>query len=274
MSLPTPPPPSIFSRGWDFINRGLVSPNAMLNAVAAVSPKPPDMQPGETVAQYLTRGKTAIDPNHPILAGLRAGLSGAALDTANMMSSLTSPASLALAGTGVAAGALPKVGKAAGAARAALRAGQLGASGAIGAQGLQNVAEAGTEDHTRSVATALARWAQTVGGLAGATDVANQALPSFKRAENIINTMRQRYATQAAHPVTSYSPAVDLIDQLERVGDPVPPQLTAFVNRVKAAPVGGPPTFPEMHDFKSALNRVKYRGEYTGSKAQLGPSQA
>lgn len=103
--------PSIASKIWSTINTPLIKGKTLLDIASIGAQKPPDMKPGESTYDYLKRNEQYINPDHPILAAIRAGLSGAAVDTADTISSFTSPASLGLAASGTVAKALPATAK-------------------------------------------------------------------------------------------------------------------------------------------------------------------
>ncbi len=263
-----PSPPSL----WEKANTGLVPGSSLLNFFGNMVPRPPDMHPGETPAQYIERGKTFIDPNHPTLAGIRAGLSGTVSDVANTVSSFTSPVSLALAGTGVAARALPATGKAAMAAKIALRGAEAGAGTTFG---LQGVKQAVTADWSspEGIAQGLQGAGQAALGTAGVLDVAKAPFRQFvglksgsvDRFANRINPVIEQ-----GDPVVNPEPvmkAIREVQDLDKKGFAAPKVISDFdnwiTNRSKAgvSPEGidtpgtlNPLEWKDARDFYSAMN--------------------
>jgi len=158
----------MLSKAWKWANKGLISGDTIGNTLQSLSPvpKPPDMQPGETTYQYLRRNQNSIDPDHPIMNAIKAGLSGAAADTMDTLSGFTSPASIALAGAGAAGripGAIGKVAKAA----------QLAGAGIYAAKGAMDIGDAATQPGNASpddLQKMFFGGAQLAGGMAGAGD--------------------------------------------------------------------------------------------------------
>lgn len=173
------PPPvkqsGMLGKAWKWANKGLVSGETIGNTLQTLSPspKPADMQPGETIYQYLRRNQTSLDPDHPYLNAIKAGLSGAAADTMDTLSGFTSPASIALAGAGAAGrvpGAIGKVAKAA----------QLAGAGTFATKGAMDVADVATQPGNASpddLQKMFFGGAQLAGGMAGAGDAVAGSSP-------------------------------------------------------------------------------------------------
>lgn len=164
--------PSTLHQIWNWANRGLISGKTLLNVIGDTVPRPADMKPGETTADYLTRVSQKIDPDHPYLNAIRVGLSGASKDAADTISSFTSPLGL---GTMLAGGA----GELPGATGKAARAATALASTGFAAQGAENIAHAAT-DNTKDLPTRVQEGLQgaatMAGGAAGAAESAGPAV--------------------------------------------------------------------------------------------------
>lgn len=264
---------------WQKANTPLVAGSSILNAVGRVVPKPPDMLPNETVSDYLKRSSTpgtaALNPEHPILAGIRAGLSGAASDLADTISSFTSPASIALAGTGVAARALPATGKLATAGKVLLRGGELGAAGAFGAQGVGQAAKA---DWTtpEGIAQGLQGAGQAALAGAGALDVAKAPFRQYIGLKSKAGQVFSNLDSAIGEAPVSHEPvmkAIQRVDDLGKKGYTVPKVVNDFTNwirerqapRIAPGPNGElidtpgssmPLSWKDGRDFYSAMNEA------------------
>jgi len=275
----TPPPVASTPSLWEKANTALVSGPSILNAIGQVVPHPPDMQQGETVADYLKRkstpGTTDINPDHPIMSGIQAGLSGAAGDLANTISSFTSPASLALAGTGVAARALPATGKLATAGKVLLRGGELGAAGAFGAQGA-NQAIGANWSTPEGISQGLQGAAQAAMGAAGGLDVAKSPFRQYiglkSQAQQSFGNLDSRIGDAPVdhEPVMK---AMQRVDDLGKKGFTVPKVMNDFTNwiterqkpNLQPGPDGSlidtagssmPLPWTDARDFYSAMNEA------------------
>ncbi len=101
--------------------------------------------------------------------------------------------------------------------------------------------------------------------------MAGEALPSLTRAGGDIGTLRQ---TLDPAPVTgrlpSYIKASDLVDKWDRTAASVPPELRAYVERVKAAGTGQSSlTFQNLWEAREALNDLKYDKNLTPKRAAM-----
>jgi outer membrane lipoprotein SlyB len=284
----------MLERGWSAVTGGLISPGALLKAGASVAPKPPDMLPGETPMQYINRSQSAVGGEaYPALTrypgespteylkrsntyiqklgsaneaqsgleGMRAGLSGAASDTANLGSSLTSPMSIALMGSGPLAKALPVAGKVAGTARAALKGTEAAASLGFGGKGAADIVTAGIDNTPEAWQKRLQGASQMVAGGAGLADVA----PSFQRAQEWLQN--KIYPRVGQNAVNVAKPANTFSDLLSRpIGQFLPPQvktvLSDFISRM--APNAAPMNFEELHQWTSDINNWIFSKEGKG----------
>lgn len=174
------PERSTLGKVWDAATGGLIGPEALTKAATVLTPKPPDTKPGESYYQRLRREQTAIDPNHPIMQGVKSGLAGASADIMDLGSSLTSPASLAMFGAGAMGkvpGAIGKIAKGVSATGA----------GVFGAQGIEQAGEAAldsklpTADRTQQILNGLAQGTMSVASLTHSGGVSNKSLSEAAR---------------------------------------------------------------------------------------------
>lgn len=207
-STPAPPPaatppaqPGMLSRAWDWVNKGLVSGKDLLNAAAnaeAVQSQTLAGQPVESVdmydqaKKYATSAPTTEESQSPIATGIKKGIAGATTDTADTASSFTSPASIALAGTG----AIGKGVQAGTKVAKAVRAVQGAAGAGYAAQGAKQVYDAAAQDKDENgnpipvadrVQRGLIGSAMASGGAAGVGDAVRspRGMLSKKMAEPI-----------------------------------------------------------------------------------------
>lgn len=198
--------PSIASRVWSAINTPIVKGKTLLDLASIGSRKPPDMKPGESTYDYLKRNEGYVNMDHPILAAIRSGLSGAVVDTADTLSSFTSPASLGM----MAASALGKAVPAASKTATALKALQGTAAATFAGAGAKQVANAVSSDNNQPlpdrIQQGLQGAAMTTGGAAGAADAAKYlANPVISRTLLMGRTPQQAYES-ALKPSTTLSP--------------------------------------------------------------------
>ncbi len=171
----TPPDnPGILTKAWRWATNPTISGEQMTNAASSILGRPSDMLPGESPYQYLRRNQSYVNMDHPYLAAVRAGLSGAVADTMDLAGSFTSPASIAMAGAGAAGrvpGAVGKIAKAA----------QLIGAGGFAAKGAGDVIDTATKEGNYSpddIQKLFYGGAQLAGGTAGVGDAVAGSSPS------------------------------------------------------------------------------------------------
>jgi hypothetical protein len=172
-AAPPPPPPAaapqrgIIGKAWDFINKGLVSGDTVMNAAGALAPRAADQREGESASDYIHRVRdsapTIEDSQHPTLAGIKKGLAGAVSDTYDTAAGFTSPLSLATIGMGAA-------GKAPGAAGKVARAMQSVTGAGLAVKGGTDVVDAGLENTPEAWQKRLSGAAMATGGAAAAVE--------------------------------------------------------------------------------------------------------
>ena len=228
--------PSLLSRAGKFLNTGLVSGKALFNAVANGGNAMSDSMDAESgnyhdptppidyysQANKYANSQSLADADHPVWSGIKKGLAHAATDTADVGSAFTSPASIALMGSGALGKAIPAI--------STLAKTIQGAAGAYyGVKGAGDIHSAVTNTDAPMadrLQQGLMGGAQVAGGAAGAADTVKGAVPA------IGNLLRD--LTDPAQRVTNMG-RTDALTQISNARQNFADHVGKVINGINAA---------------------------------------
>lgn len=131
---PSTSTPGALSKTWDVANKGLISPETLINSLAKIAPSRQQQPNLQQLQEMSTAEPNLKEDISPAMAGVRAGLAGTAADMAKTVSGFTSPLS-------VATGVLSKYAAASGAAGKIARSLLTLTGMGFGAKGVKDVGE-------------------------------------------------------------------------------------------------------------------------------------
>jgi hypothetical protein len=122
--------------------------------------------------------------------------------------------------------------------------------------------------HLLAPPAAAAATAGMAKGVPAAGRAVSRALPDLGRAGAGIEILKEHFGDVPTNPAAGYKLAGDLVAKLERQGVSVPNQLRTVAETIQGQEaLGLPTTFKQLHEWREALNDLRFAKDMPGKTA-------